>query len=141
MLRRFTGVQIFLKKKRYATLQAMAPTNVKIDFSLKKTLCNSTSNGTDQCQNRFFFKKNVMQLYKQWHRPMSKRFIKPPYSKSRATSIDSDCCHLPTTSALSSRADKLRSSQFWSASPNLSRPHIIQKFVKLKYRGPWWLRP
>ena len=34
-----------------------------------------TSNGTDQC---------------------SKRFIKPPFSISRATSIDSDCCRLPT---------------------------------------------
>ena len=30
-----------------------------------------------------------MRLYKQWHRPISKRFIKPPYSISRATSIDS----------------------------------------------------
>ena len=39
-------------------------------------------------------------LYKQWHRPISKRFIKPPYSISRATSIDSECCRLPTTSVL-----------------------------------------
>ena len=31
-----------------------------------------------------------MRLYKQWHRPISKRFIKPPYSISRATSIDSE---------------------------------------------------
>ena len=31
-------------------------------------------------------RQTVMRLYKQWHRPMSKRFIKPPYSISRATS-------------------------------------------------------
>ena len=47
-------------------------------------------------------------LYKQWHRPMSKRFIKLPYSISRATSIDSDCCHLPMVSVLSNEADKSR---------------------------------
>ena len=47
-----TGIKIATKS--YATLQAMAPTNIK-------------------------------------------RFIKPPYSISRAASIDSDCCRLPTT--------------------------------------------
>ena len=30
-----------------------------------------------------------MRLYKQWYRPISKWLIKPPYSISRATSIDS----------------------------------------------------
>ena len=34
----------------------------------------------------------------------SKRFIKPPYSVSRAiTSVDSECCRLPTTSVLSKK--------------------------------------
>ena len=51
----------------------------------------------------------VMRLYEEWHRPISKRFIKPPYSISIVTSIDSDCCCLPTASVLSNRADKLRS--------------------------------
>ena len=41
-----------------------------------------------------------------------KRFIKPPYSISRATSIDSECCRLPTTSVLSKKTEKLRSNQF-----------------------------
>ena len=54
----------------------------------------------------------MLRLYKQWLRPISKRFIKPPYSVSRATSIDSDCCRLPTTSVLSNKVDKLRSNQF-----------------------------
>ena len=44
-----------------------------------------------------------MRLYKQWHRPISKQSIKPPYSISRATSIDSECCRLPTTSVLSKK--------------------------------------
>ena len=54
----------------------------------------------------------VMRLYKQWHRPISKRFIKPPYSISRAISIDSECCRLPTTSVLSKKPEQLRSNQF-----------------------------
>ena len=45
-------------------------------------------------------RQKVMQLYKQWHRPISNRFIKPSYSVSRATSIHSDCCRLPTTSVI-----------------------------------------
>ena len=57
-------------------------------------------------------RQKVMRLYKQWHRPTSKRFIKPPYSISRATSIDSECCRLPTTSVLSKKTEKLRSNQF-----------------------------
>ena len=57
-------------------------------------------------------RQKVMRLYKQWHRPISKRFIKPPYSISRATSIDSECCRLPTTSVLSKKTEKLRSNQF-----------------------------
>ena len=51
-------------------------------------------------------RQNVVRLHKQWHRPMSKRFTKPPYSISRATSIDSDCCRLPPTSVLSNKSDK-----------------------------------
>ena len=35
-------------------------------------------------------RQKVMRLYKQRRRPISKRFIKPPYSISRATSIDSE---------------------------------------------------
>ena len=57
-------------------------------------------------------RQKVMRLYKQWHRPISKRFIKPPYSISRATSIDSECCRLPTTNVLSKKPEKLRSNQF-----------------------------
>ena len=51
----------------------------------------------------------------------------PPYSISRATSIDSDCCRLPTTSVLSNKLDKLRFNQFWSTNPSFSRPHIVPK--------------
>ena len=50
-------------------------------------------------------RQKVMRLYKQWHRPISKRLIKPPYSISRATSIDSECCRLPTTSVLSKKTE------------------------------------
>ena len=54
-----------------------------------KMSCASASNGTDQYQNG---SSNL--------------------SISRATSIDSDCCRLPTTSVLSNKADKIRSDQF-----------------------------
>ena len=51
-------------------------------------------------------------LYKQWHRPISKRFIKPPFSISRSTSIESECCRLPMASVLSTKANKSHSNQF-----------------------------
>ena len=50
-------------------------------------------------------RQKVMRLYKQWHRPISKRFIKPAYSISRATSIDSECCRPPTTNVLSKKPE------------------------------------
>ena len=50
-------------------------------------------------------------LNKKWFRPISKRFIKSPYSISRATSADSDCCFIPTAIVLSSKADTSRSNQ------------------------------
>ena len=77
-------------------------------------------------QQRSKSRQNVMRLYKQWHRPMSKRFIKPPYSISRAASIDSDCCRLPTINVISNKANKLHSNQFGSTRPSFSRPHIVQ---------------
>ena len=63
-------------------------------------------------------------FYKKWHRQMSKRLIKPNFSLSTATSIDSDCGRLLTTSVLSNRSDKSCPNQFWSTSPSFSRPHI-----------------
>ena len=66
-LLRPTGIQI--ATKRYAALQAMAPTNIKT--------VHQTS-----------------------------------LLHSRATSIDSECCRLPTTSVLSKKPEKLRSNQF-----------------------------
>ena len=79
-----------------------------------------------------------------WHRPMvTKRFIKNLlYSISRAASIDSDCCRLPTTSVLSNKSDKYVPTSFdQQLIPSFSRPHIVQKQGKLKYQGPWWGRP
>ena len=62
-------------------------------------------------QQRSNSRQIVTRLYKQCHRPISNRFIKPPYSISTAASIDSDDCRLPTTSVLSNKPDKLRSNQ------------------------------
>ena len=78
---------------------------------------------TTRCSDQHGSKsrQKVMRLYKRWHRSIiSKGFIKPPSSISRATSIDSDCCRLPTTSVLSNKADILRSNQFRSTSPSPS---------------------
>ena len=48
-------------------------------------------------QQGYKSRQKVMRLYKEGHRPMSKRFIKPPCSISTATPIDSESCRLPTT--------------------------------------------
>ena len=50
-----------------------------------------TTRYSDQQESKS--RQKVMWLYKQWHRTISKRFIKSPYSISRATST---CCILFT---------------------------------------------
>ena len=77
-------------------------------------------------QQGFKSRQKIMRLYKQWHRPISKRFIIPSYSISRTTSIDSDCCRLPTTSVVSNNADKLRSSHENQSIKNQSINRTIQ---------------
>ena len=84
--------------------------------------------------------KKVMRLCKQWHRPISKRFIKPPYSISRATSIDSECCRLPTTSVLSKKSGKYAPTSF-DQQVQVSQGHTLYRNKKMKHRGPWWWRP
>ena len=80
--------------------------------------------------------KSYAALYKQWHRPTLKRFIKPPYSISRVTSIDSDCCCLRPAFSATKRINYVPISFGLTRSPSFSRPHIVQKQGKLKYRGP-----
>ena len=50
-------------------------------------------------------------LDKKWFKPISKRFIKSPYSISRAASADSDCYFIPTAIVLSSKANISRSNE------------------------------
>ena len=86
-------------------------------------------------------RQKVMWLCKQWHRPISKRLIKPPYSISRATSIDSECCRLPTTSVLSKKTEKYAPTSF-DQQVQVSQGHTLYRNKKkMKYRGPWWWRP
>ena len=68
--------------------------------------CGENGKNTIDSAEKYKKRKNkqkVMRLCKRWCRPISKRFIKPPYSISRAASIDSDCCRLPTTSVFSKK--------------------------------------
>ena len=95
-LLRPTGVQ--MATKSYATLQAMAPTNIKTV-----------------------------------HQPFLLHL-------SRAASIDSECCRLPTTSVLSNKPDKHVPTSLINKSKFLKATHRT-KIRKLKYRGPWWWRP
>ena len=71
-------------------------------------------------------RQKVMRLHKQWHRPISKRFIKPPYSISRATSIDSECCRLPTTSVLSKNRGNYAPTSF-EQQVQVSQGHTLYK--------------
>ena len=72
-----------------------------------------------------YTKRRSAAFYKEWHRPMSKLFIKPPYFVTRATSIDSDWCRLPTASVSSNQADKLRSNQWRGKS--ISTTYILTR--------------
>ena len=72
-------------------------------------------------------KKKVMRLYKQWHRLILKRFINPPYSISRATSIDSDLSS-PTHGQRSQQQRQVQVSQGRTSYKN-------EKNRNTKYRG------
>ena len=112
-------------------------------WSQRVTKVNGSHMVTTRCSDQQGSKsrQNVMRLYKQWPRPISKRFIKPPYSISRAASIDSDCCRLPTTSVLGNKPDKLRFNLI-DQQVQVTQGHTLyKKKGKLKYRGPWWWRP
>ena len=80
-------------------------------------------------QQGFKSRQKVMRLYKQWHRPISKRFIKHPYSISRATSIDSKCCRLPTTSVLSKKPEKYAPTSF-DQQVHVSQGHTLYRNKK-----------
>ena len=69
------------------------------------TTCYSDQQGSKSRQK-------VVRIYKQWHRPMSKRFIKLPYSISRAVSIYSNCWRLLTISVLSNQAENYAPTRF-----------------------------
>ena len=71
----------------------------------------------------------VRRLYKQRHRPISKRFIKPPYSISRATSIDSECGRLLTTSELSKKPEKYAPTSF-DQQVQVSQGHTLYRNKK-----------
>ena len=92
--------------------------------NVKKT---TTKNNNNQEGSKS--RQKVMRFYKQWHRPISKRFIKPPYYFiSRATSIDSECCRLPRTSVLSKKRKKYTPTSFdQQVQVSQGHAHIVQK--------------
>ena len=74
-------------------------------------------------------RQKVMRLHKRWHRPISKLFIKPPYSISRATSIDSECRRLPTTSVLSRNRENYAPTSF-DQQVQVSQGHTLYRNKK-----------
>ena len=115
LIHTFSVLSLQLKKLRRRNKSAIDRSNANPACGQKEvrrstghimvTTCYSDQQGSKSRQK-------VMRLYKQWHRPISKRFIKSPYSISRATSIDSECCRLPTTSVLGKKTEKLPSTSF-----------------------------
>ena len=101
MIHTFSVLSLQLKKLRRHNNSDIDLSNVNPACGHKEVRRSTghimeTTRSSDQQGSKS--RQKVMRLYKQWHRPviMSKRFIKPPYSISRAPSIDSDCCRLPT---------------------------------------------
>ena len=130
LIHTFSVLSLQLKKLRWHNKSALDLSNSNPACGHKEVRRSTghimvTTRYSDQQGSKS--RQKVMRLYKQWHRPISKRFIKPPYSISRAISIDSECCRLPTTSVLSKKPEKLRSNRFWSTSPSFSRPHILYR--------------
>ena len=100
LIHTFSVLSLRLKKLRRRNKSAIDLSNANPACGHKKvrrstghimvTTCYSDQQGSKSQQK-------VVRLCKQWHRPISKRFIKPPYSISRATSTDSECCRLDPT--------------------------------------------
>ena len=127
LIHTFSVLSLQLKKLRWHNKSALDLSNANPACGHKEVRRSTghimvTTRYSDQQGSKS--RQKVMRLYKQWHRPISKRFIKPPYSISRAISIDSECCRLPTTSVLSKKPE---TNQFWSTSPSFSRPHILYR--------------
>ena len=61
-----------------------------------------------------------------------KRFIKPPYSISKATSIDSDCCRLTRDQRSQQQSGQIKLQSVLIKSPIFSRPHVL-KFCGARY--------
>ena len=73
-------------------------------------------------------RQKVMRLYKRWHRPITKRFIKPPLLHIES-SLDRLGLLSPTHDQRSQQQiEQLRSNQFdQQFIPSFSRSHIVQK--------------
>ena len=98
MIPTFSVLSLQLKKLRRRNKSAIDLSNANPACGHKEVLRSTghivvTTRYSDQQGSKS--RQNVIRLYKQWHRPISKRFIKPTYSISRAASIDSDCSRLP----------------------------------------------
>ena len=123
MLRR-SDAFIFFFKKSAIDLSNVSPACGHEDVRRSTGHIMVTTRYSDQQGSKS--PQNVMRLSKQWHRPMSKRFIKPHYSIARAASIDSDCCRLPTDSQRSQQ----QSGQITLQSVLMSK----YKFLKATHR-------
>ena len=111
LIHTFSVLSLQLKKLRWHNKSAIDLSNANPACGHKEVRRSTghimvTTRYSDQQGSKS--RQKDMRLYKQWHRPISKRFIKPPYSISRATSMDSECCRLPTTNVLSKNTEKLR---------------------------------
>ena len=124
LIHTFSVLSLQLKKLRWHNKSAIDLSNANRTCGHKEVRRSTvhimvTTRYSDQQGSKW--RQKVIRLYKQWHRPISKRFIKPPCSISRVTSISSECCRLPTTSILSKQKRK-----------NYAPPVLINKSKFLK---------
>ena len=73
-------------------------------------------------------RQKVMRLYKQWHRPISKRFIKPPYSIREQPRSTRNVVAYPRPAFSAKKRKNYAPTSFdQQVSPSFSRPHILYR--------------
>ena len=117
-------------------LSGMLPEYQNVNYKLQRRLADVLPKSPKRIQQvsscRKATRKQVIRHLQAMTPTKSKRFVKPPYSISRATSIDSDCCRLVhTASVLRTKGTNYALISF-DQQPQVSQDHIIQKKIKIE---------
>ena len=144
LIHTFSVLSLQLKKLRWHNKSAIDLSNANPACGHKEVRRSTghimvTTRYSDQQGSKS--RQKVMRLYKRWHRPISKRFIKPPYSIREQPRSTRNVVAYPRP-AFSAKNRKNYAPTSFDQQVQVSQGHTFcTEIRKSKYRGPWWWRP